>query len=108
MSQRITDLHRKTYEAQRDESVSLIRDQGPRGPKSPIETTSPIRLKDVIDSIPKYDGYKMSVYFCKMCERALNLISMYQQYYMVQLILNKLLGMHTLLLKALNILRYMN
>lgn len=52
---------------------------------------SPIRLKDVVDSIPKYDGHKMSVFqFCKMCERALKLISGKQEYYLVQLIINKL------------------
>lgn len=54
---------------------------------------SPIRLKDVIDSIPKYDGHKMSVFqFCKMCERALNLIPRYHEYHLVQLIINKLYG----------------
>jgi len=54
---------------------------------------SPIRLKDVIDSIPKYDGHKTSVFhFCKMCERTLNLISQYHEYHLIQLIINKLHG----------------
>lgn len=54
---------------------------------------SPIRLKDAIDSIPRYDGHKMSVFqFCKMCERAANLIPRYHEYHLVQLITNKLYG----------------
>lgn len=54
---------------------------------------SPIRLKNAVDSIPKYDGHKMSVFqFCKMCERALKLIPSQQEYYLVQLIINKLYG----------------
>lgn len=54
---------------------------------------SPIRLKDAIDSIPKFDGHKMSVFqFCKMCERALKLIPLYHEYHLVQLIINKLHG----------------
>lgn len=57
------------------------------------QDNSPIRLKDVIDSIPKYDGHKMSVFhFCKMCERALNLIPAYHEYHLVQLVINKLYG----------------
>lgn len=54
---------------------------------------SPIRLKDAIDSIPRYDGHKMSVFqFCKMCERALSLIPNYHEFHLVQLIINKLHG----------------
>lgn len=57
------------------------------------ESTSPIRFKDVIDSIPKYDGLKISVFqFSKICERALKLISSHQEFYLVQLIINKLQG----------------
>lgn len=67
--------------------------QGGGGREPPSEIFSPIRLKDVIDSIPKYDGHKMSVFhFCKMCERALNLIPQYHEYHLVQLIVNKLQG----------------
>lgn len=55
--------------------------------------TSPIRLKDVIDSVPKYDGHNMSVFhFCKMCERASQLIPQYHEFHLVQLIMNKLQG----------------
>lgn len=58
---------------------------------SPLD--SPIRLKDVVDSIPKYDGHKISVFhFTKMCERALEMIPQYQEYHLVQLIINKLQG----------------
>jgi len=60
---------------------------------SPVDTNFPIRLKDVVDSIPKYDGHKISVFhFSKMCERALELIPGYQEYHLVQLIINKLQG----------------
>lgn len=54
---------------------------------------SPIRLKDVAESIPRYDGHKMSVFqFCKTCEKALDLVPRAQEYYLVQLIINKLQG----------------
>lgn len=57
------------------------------------DTSTPIRLKDVIDSIPKYDGHKISVSnFCKACERACKLIAPHQEYHLVQLIINKLQG----------------
>ncbi|KAL6417279.1 hypothetical protein ACFW04_012867 [Cataglyphis niger] len=60
---------------------------------SPADTASPIRLMDVVDSIPKYDGHKIPVfYFSKMCERALELIPGYHEYHLVQLIINKLQG----------------
>jgi hypothetical protein len=61
-------------------------------PPTPIQN-SPIRLKDAIDTIPKFDGHKMSVFhFTKICERALQLIPEYQEYHLVQLIINKLQG----------------
>jgi hypothetical protein len=92
MSQRITDLNERfPFDTHRDEETPIPRPRGPRSPSEP--PTSPIRLKDVIDTIPKYDGHKMSVfYFCKMCERALKLIPANQEYHLVQLILNKLQG----------------
>lgn len=63
----------------------------PRGNEQ--HETSPIRLKDVIDSVPRYDGHNMSVFhFCKMCERALQLIPQYHEFHLVQLIINKLHG----------------
>jgi len=61
--------------------------------RSSIDSVSPIRFKDVIDSIPKYDGHKMSVFqFSKICERALKLIPSQQKSYLIQLIINKLQG----------------
>lgn len=61
-------------------------------PLSPPEQ-SPIRLKDIADSIPKFDGQKMSVFqFSKICERALDLIPSHHEPYLVQLILSKLQG----------------
>jgi len=57
------------------------------------ESSSPIRFKDVVDSIPRYDGHKISVFqFSKICERALHLIPSHQEHYLVQLIINKLQG----------------
>lgn len=54
---------------------------------------SPIRLKDAVESIPKYNGHNMSVFqFCKMCERTLDLVPSSQEQYLVQLIINKLQG----------------
>jgi len=59
---------------------------------SPINST-PVRIKDIIDSIPKYDGHKMSVFqFCKVCERALKLIPSWQEEYLLPLVVNKLQG----------------
>jgi len=61
--------------------------------RSTIDPVSPVRFKDVIDSIPKYDGHKMSVFqFSKICERALKLIPAQQEPYLIQLIINKLQG----------------
>jgi len=58
-----------------------------------MDQSSPIRLKDAIDTIPKFDSRKMSVFhFSKICERALELIPQYHEYYLVQLIINKLQG----------------
>lgn len=54
---------------------------------------SPIRLKDAVESIPKYDGHNISIFqFCKMCERVQDLIPFEQEQYLVQLIINKLQG----------------
>jgi len=62
-------------------------------PPSFSESSSPIRFKDVVDSIPRYDGHKISVFqFSKICERALHLIPPHQEHYLVQLIINKLQG----------------
>lgn len=62
-------------------------------PTYPVPKLSPLRLKDVADSIPKYDGQRISVFhFSQTCERALKLISSQQEPFLVQLILNKLQG----------------
>lgn len=68
-------------------------DNSPRPIHSPSEFVSPIRFKDVIDSIPRYDGHKPPVFqFSKICERAYKLIPPQQEQYLVQLIINKLHG----------------
>lgn len=42
--------------------------------------SSPIHLKDIVDSIPKYGGQRMSVFqFSRACERALELILPHQE-----------------------------
>lgn len=62
-------------------------------PNSRSFEISPIRLKDVADSIPKYDGHRITIYqFSTACERALSLISPHHEPYLVQLILSKLTG----------------
>jgi len=71
----------------------FVRTEMPFENRSTIDTVSPIRFKDVIDSIPKYDGHKMSIFqFSKICERALKLIPPQQEPYLIQLIINKLQG----------------
>lgn len=60
-------------------------------PTSPEQ--SPIRLKDIVETIPRYDGQKMSVFqFSKICERALEITPPHQESFLVQLITNKLTG----------------
>lgn len=60
---------------------------------TPPELTSPIRLKDALDTISKYDGHKISVFhFSKICERAPELTPQYHEYHLVQLVINKLEG----------------
>lgn len=63
-------------------------------PNSPASVEhSPIRLKDIADSIPKYDGQRMSVFhFSKTCERASDFIPLHQESYLIQLIISKLVG----------------
>jgi len=65
----------------------------PSPPSLPEFSSSSIRFKDIVDSIPHYDGHKISVFqFSKICERALHLIPSHQEHYLVQLIINKLQG----------------
>jgi len=60
---------------------------------SPPDLFSPIRFKDAVNTIPEFDGHKMSVFhFSKICERALELIPQYYEYHLVQLIIIKLQG----------------
>lgn len=61
---------------------------------SPIrQENSPIRLKDLVDSIPRFDGHRISVFqFSKICERTLKLIPHNQESVLVQLIISKLQG----------------
>lgn len=61
----------------------------------PPETSenSPLRLKDLVDSIPSYDGRKIPLFqFCKACERARDLVSPAHETYLTQLVLAKLYG----------------
>jgi len=71
----------------------FVRTDIPSENRPTIDAVSPIRFKDVIDSIPRYDGHKMSIFqFSKICERALKLIPPQQEPYLIQLIINKLQG----------------
>ncbi|XP_050494709.1 uncharacterized protein LOC126875855 [Bombus huntii] len=81
--------------------------QEPKTPVSPPTTqqetvqpsghTQPIKLKDAIESVPVFDGYRPSVFhFLRACERARNMISRYQEPQLVKLLVNKLRG-HALL-----------
>jgi len=56
------------------------------------EESSPIQLKNVIETILRFDGHNISVRFTKVCERALEIIPQYHEYHLVQLIINKLQG----------------
>jgi len=74
-------------------SANVSNDSRQPSPPPFSESSSPIRFKDVVDSIPRYDGHKISVFqFSKICERALHLIPSHQEHYLVQLIINKLQG----------------
>lgn len=54
---------------------------------------SPFRLKDVAESIPKYDEQRISVFqFSQACECALKLIPANQELHLVQLIMGRLQG----------------
>jgi len=84
LTERVTNLPAVSKETQSNNS--------PTGPdpfvttdilfdsRSTISTVSPIRFKDVIFSISRYDGHKMSVLqFSKICERALKFIPPQQE-----------------------------
>lgn len=59
----------------------------------PPDSTSPIRFKDVVESVPRWDGHKPSVFqFYKICEKAAKLVSPQQEKYLVQLVTNKFQG----------------
>lgn len=50
-----------------------------------------MRFKDIVDSVPRWDGHKPGVFqFSKIRERAAKLIPPQQETYLVQLIINKL------------------
>lgn len=99
----IQKLKQQLNKSSNDNSAKTFADQPVRSADNPqsshinltnINTQpSPIRLKDAVESIPKYNGHNMSVFqFCKMCERTLDLVPSSQEQYLVQLIMNKLQG----------------
>lgn len=94
MGQRVSEFERITSNEGMYEPLYAQASQAhTNAPNQYQEEVSPIRLKDAIDTIPKFDGHKMSVfYFTKICERALQLIPKYHEYHLVQLIINKLQG----------------
>lgn len=99
MSAKITELQSGLFE--------LKTKQEPKTPVSPPTTRQetvqpsghiqPIKLKDAIESVPVFDGYRPSVFqFLRACERARNMIPRYQEPQLVKLLVNKLRG-HALL-----------
>jgi len=97
LTERVTNLPVPPKETQFDNPPTspepFIATNMPSENRPTVDSVSPIRFKDVIDSIPKYDGHKMSVFqFSKICERALKLIPSQQEPYLIQLIINKLQG----------------
>jgi len=93
LNQRVSNLQNIEPPISANVSNDSRRPSRQSSPSSPPESSSPIRFKDVVDSIPRYDGHKISVFqFSKICERALHLISSHQEHYLVQLIINKLQG----------------
>lgn len=90
----IPDYPESLFDNPATEPSPVIPIQSPVTPKPPQQTESSfMRVKDVIDGIPRYDGQKMSVYyFSKICERTLKLISPAHEYQLVQIIINKLQG----------------
>jgi len=88
----IPDYSESLFDNAVTEPALVVPIQPPVTPKPPPQTEF-MRVKDVVDGIPCYDGQKMSVYyFSKICERTLKLISPAHEYQLVQIIINKLQG----------------
>lgn len=112
LSQRLEALERDTYSTpppgnihRRPHDISLDSGVPPTvNPQTPRRSVisfdngpGPIRIKDALETIPIFDGYKPSVFqFLRACERARNMLAEEQEPYLVRLIANKLRG-HALL-----------
>lgn len=83
-----------------DERLGSYPSQSPGTPRRSIPVPSGpihIRVKDAIESVPTFDGYKPSVFqFLRACERAKNMVSDEQEPHLARLLTNKLIG-HALL-----------
>jgi len=86
LNQRVSNLQNIEPPISANVSNDSRRSSRQPSPSSSPESSSPIRFKDVVDSILRYDGHKISVFqFSKICERALHLIPSHQEHYLVQL-----------------------
>lgn len=82
-----------SFEPQRKGTTEFNSNTQPlnEAPMSPANTRNILHLKDIVDSIPKYNGQHMSIFqFCKICERTLTLIHPSHEFTLIQLIINKL------------------
>jgi len=81
LNQRVSNLQNIDPPVSANVSNDSRRPSGQSSPSFSPESSSPIRFKDVVDSIPRYDGHKISVFQFSN-----------QEHYLVQLIINKLQG----------------
>jgi hypothetical protein len=60
----------------------------------PVDINSqPIKLKDTIETVPVFDGHRLSIFqFLRACERAQNMVPRNQEPHLVKLLMNKLRG----------------
>ncbi|KAK2577708.1 hypothetical protein KPH14_007149, partial [Odynerus spinipes] len=73
----------------------MVDDEEPHDTRAEIKSvnTQSLRLKDAIESVPRYDGYRIPIYqYARACERARDMISPASESALVSLIINKLQG----------------
>jgi hypothetical protein len=96
----LTDISLRLTKLEEDVHVSRQTNETETPVPSPItqrETRltnnnyQPIKLKDAIESVPVFDGYRPSVFqFLRSCERARSMILRHQEPQLVKLLMNKL------------------
>ncbi|KAK2578798.1 hypothetical protein KPH14_010911, partial [Odynerus spinipes] len=100
LQSRLDDLQKRS----REPSIRMEGDIDSQDPavvealERPVAATRPenplaLRLKDALESVPRYDGYRIPIYqFTRACERARDMISPASEAALVNLIINKLQG----------------